>query len=268
MGLPLIKPVSRRDPEFAAGLRKWSPELTVVAAFGLILSRDVLAVSTRGNINVHASLLPKYRGAAPIQDAIIKGESITGITTMMMDEGLDTGDILLQREVNIPAAFTAGDLERRLAEVGAKLLLETLDGLEAGEILPRPQDPAAATLAPSLKADDGYILWNQRAFDTHNRIRGCTPRPGARCFYRGQSVRIWKADIADCAKSRCEGMKPGEALEVCRQGITVACDAETAIVLKEVQPESRARMSASDFARGSRIIPGESRFDTRPPEPE
>lgn len=265
-GYPLLKPTGKSDPEFVSTLKRWSPEVTVVAAFGLILPPEVLSIAPRGNVNVHASLLPKYRGAAPIQDAIIRGESITGVTTMLMDEGLDTGDILLQQGTNIPPDFTAGDLETRLARDGARLLLETLTGIENGVITPQPQDPAAATLSKTLKSSDGYILWNQRAFDTHNRIRGCTPRPGARCFYGGQSVRVWKADIADCTKLDCARAQPGEVLTVSEQGIMVACQAQTAVWLQEVQPASRGRMSAADFARGVRMTGGQgARFDTEAP---
>ncbi|MEI6914387.1 MAG: methionyl-tRNA formyltransferase [Armatimonadota bacterium] len=266
-GIPVVKPSSKKDPEFALTVKAWMPQLTVVAAYGVILTPDLLAIAPGGNINVHASLLPKYRGAAPVQDAIIKGESITGVTTMMMDAGLDTGDILLQKETPIPVSMTAGELEERLAAIGTQTLLETLARLDAKDLHARPQDPALATYAGSLRPHEGYILWNQRAFDTHNRIRGCTPRPGARCFFRGQSVRIWKSEIADCSKESCAGRQPGEIIGISSSGICVACNENTAICLSEVQPANKVRMSATDYVRGLRVTAGDgSHFDRNAPE--
>ncbi len=260
--LPLIQPRSRGDELFLSQMKAWAPEATVVAAFGLILPQEILAVAPKGNINVHASLLPKYRGAAPVQDAIIKGESITGVTTMMMDEGLDTGDVLLRRETPIGAATTAGELEEQLACIGADLLLETLDALESGAVRPEPQDSAAATYSRALRPDDGDILWNQTAFETHNRIRGCTPRPGARLYFGGQPVRIWKATVDDCAQAQCAGLTPGTVLEYSKSGLRVVCESQTVLLVCEVQPAGRQRMPAADWARGARIQGRESRFDT------
>ena len=262
-GLPILKPVNSKDPAFLETLQIWKPDLTVVAAFGLILSKAVLAVAPRGNINVHASLLPKFRGAAPVQDAIIKGESITGVTTMLMDTGLDTGDILLRREVAIDPDTTAGELEEALSIVGSELLMETLRQLEAGLVVPVPQDNALATYSPSMKPDAGYILWNENACNTHNRIRGCTPRPGARCFYRGQPVRIWRALRHD--DEVIKSCKPGQIVKAEQDAILTACSEGVCLALREVQPAGKSRMSGGDFARGAHLRPGAA-FDVSAPE--
>lgn len=265
-GIEILKPVSRRDPEFLEGLRRWAPDVSVVAAFGLILSPEILAVPTKGSLNVHASLLPKFRGAAPIQDAIIKGERVTGVTTMLMDAGLDTGDILLQEEVLIAPDTTAGELEERLAEVGAGLLLKTLERLEAGTLLRRPQDGALAAYSPSLGPEAGYILWNDTAAEIHNRIRGCTPRPGARCFLRGAPVKIWRTRMPEGQQAGKEA-QPGDVISAGRESITVTCSGGTSIDLLEVQPPGKGRMSAGDMVRGLRDYGGERlRFDTLAPE--
>ncbi len=260
--LPLIQPRSRSDGVFLSQMKAWAPEAAVVAAFGLLLPQEILAVAPKGNINVHASLLPKYRGAAPVQDAIIRGESITGVTTMMMDEGLDTGDVLLRRETPIGAAMTAGELEEQLARIGADLLLETLDGLESGMVRPEPQDSAAATYSMALRPNDGDILWNQTAFETHNRIRGCTPRPGARLYFGGQPVSIWKARVDGCAQAQCAGLAPGTVLECSKSGLRVVCGSQTVLQVIEVQPAGRQRMPAADWARGAHMQGSQSRFDT------
>lgn len=260
-GLPVLKPLGKRDPAFLASMKSWSPEVTVVAAFGMILPPEVLAVAPRGNVNVHASLLPKYRGAAPVQNAIIKGESLTGCTTMLMDEGLDTGDILLQREVTITASMTAGELEDELATVGAELIVETLDAVEKGSATPVRQDSSQATYTSLLKSSDGDILWNQTALETHNMIRGCTPRPGARLFHQERPIRIWKAAVDDCLQGECRGKQAGTVLDVAKGGVRVVCAQDTSLLLCEVQPPGRSRMHAADWARGARLLAGEFSFE-------
>lgn len=184
-GVPIYQPEKVRDESFIHLVEELSPDVIVVAAFGQILPQALLDIPKYGSINVHASLLPKYRGAAPVHHALFEGETKTGVTTMLMEAGLDTGPILLQREVEILSEDNEGTLEDRLAKVGAELLLETLDGLEKGIIQPKPQDHSLATQAPSVKREDCEIQWTQSAAKIVNRVRGCTPRPGA--------IRILKA---------------------------------------------------------------------------
>ena len=262
-GLPVVKPENASDPVFREALREWSPDVAAVAAFGLILRKDILEMPRRGCVNVHASLLPLYRGAAPIQQAIIDGCAETGITTMLMEEGLDSGPILLQERVPILPDETAGELERRLADVGARLLVQTLDELEAGTVNPVPQDDSRATWARSLGPEAGDVLFAESAAATHNRIRGCTPRPGARAYLAGAPVRIWRSALMPQSSPE-PNAAPGTILAVSGDGLAVACGDGCPIMLCEVQPAGRGRMSGAAFARGRRLKPGE-RFDNHPP---
>lgn len=249
-GLPVYQPEKVRSEDFIDTVRELAPDANVVAAFGQIIPKAVLDIPRLGNVNVHASLLPKYRGAAPIHYALFNGETITGITTMLMDPGLDTGPILLRREVEIIPEENEGALEARLAEVGAELLIETLEGLERGIITPRPQDDSAATYAPSVKRDECEINWDGDARAIANRIRGCTPRPGAYTSWQGSSLKVWSARTVD-------GSAPaGEVIRADSEGIVVGAG-RGAVMLIEVQPENKKRMRADEFARGARIRPGE-----------
>src|SRR5512147_571289 len=180
--IPILQPTKMKDPDFLAALGAWKPDLIAVAAFGRILPPVILSLPPKGCINVHGSLLPKYRGAGPIQWAIINGETETGITTMLMDEGMDTGAMLLQEKIAIAPDDTAGSLSPRLAEVGGRLLVETLARLKAGTVVPQVQDHAQATMAPLLKKEDGAINWTVSATAIANRVRGLTPWPGAYTF--------------------------------------------------------------------------------------
>ena len=177
-GIPVTQPVKIRTPDFLAGLAAWSPDLIAVTAFGRILHAPILQLPPMGCVNVHGSLLPKYRGAAPVQWAVINGETETGITTMLMDEGMDTGPMLLQERLAITESDTAGTLAPRLAELGGRLLVETIAQLKAGTLAPRPQDHSLATLAPLLKKEDGAMDWTMGAVTLGHRIRGLSPWPG------------------------------------------------------------------------------------------
>ncbi len=250
-GVPIYQPEKVRDESFIHLVEELSPDVIVVAAFGQILPQALLDIPKYGSINVHASLLPKYRGAAPVHHALFEGETKTGVTTMLMEAGLDTGPILLQREVEILPEDNEGTLEERLAKVGAELLLETLDGLEKGIIQPKPQDHSLATQAPSVKREDCEIQWTQSAVKIVNRVRGCTPRPGAYTYFEGSPLKIWLCRQVD---SNIKG-NPGEIIEVSKEGIIVGT-AEGAVLLVEVQPENRKRMTAVEFARGRRIAAG------------
>jgi methionyl-tRNA formyltransferase len=192
-GILVLQPARLRDPEWPARLAELSPDVAVVVAFGQILPKAVLDVPARGSINVHASLLPRYRGAAPIAWAIIRGETETGITTFQMDPGLDTGDMLLREATPIAPDETAGELSKRLAEIGARVLLRTLDQLDA--LVPTPQDHGAATLAPRLKKEDGWLRLSEPARDLANRVRGSSPWPGAAVMTPAGRLLIWRAGV-------------------------------------------------------------------------
>jgi len=247
-GIPVLQPATLRDEAAQRAIAALAPELIVVAAYGKLLPRAVLELPARGCINVHGSLLPKYRGAAPIQWAVIRGEAVTGVTIMQMDEGLDTGAMLLQKSLAIGEHETAGELFGRVAALGAEALTEALGRLDA--IAPVPQDESGATWAPMLQKADGAIDWSQDAAAIDARIRGVTPWPGAYTTCRGKRLKIHRARLAD----RCgETGKP-----IGGDGLIVACG-RGAIELLEVQPEGGRRMSAADFARGQRLT-AEDRF--------
>ena len=192
-GIPILQPLKIRTPEFLQTLSAWQPDLIAVAAYGRILHTPILRLPPMGCVNVHGSLLPKYRGAAPVQWAVINGETETGITTMLMDEGMDTGAMLLQEKLEILAEDTAGTLAPRLAELGGCLLLDTLARLKAGTLTPKKQDDRQATLAPILKKEDGLIDWTMSATSLANRVRGLSPWPGAFTFFGEERWNIWKA---------------------------------------------------------------------------
>ena len=252
-GLPVLQPRRVREPEAQEALRGLAPELSVVVAFGQILPRSVIDIAPRGTVNVHASLLPKLRGAAPIQWAIANGETETGVTTMLIDEGLDTGPTLLSCATPIGPDETAADLEPRLARMGAELLLETVRGLDEGTIVPAPQDHSRATLAPLLKKEDGRIDWSLPAARVASRARGFHPWPGAFTFHEGRLVKVLRAREAPAAGAAAE---PGTITAVGPLGVTVACGGGAPVHLVEVQPESRRAMTAAAWAAGARIRPG------------
>lgn len=252
--LPVYQPEKIREQESIDRIKNYGPlDAIVVAAFGQIIPQVILDIPKIGSINVHASLLPKYRGAAPIHYAIMAGETKTGVTTMLMDAGLDTGGILLMREVEIAPEETTGELEPRLAKAGAELLIETLEKFERGDITPVQQDHSKATVAKSLKREQGEIDWNKPAKDIVNLTRAFSPRPGAFTRLGETQIKVHKAGIY-CANK--EGNSPGEVVEIKKDEIIVAAG-EGFVSLIEVQPENRQRMSGGEFARGSHIKPGD-----------
>jgi methionyl-tRNA formyltransferase len=254
-GVPVLQPRRVREPDAQEALRRLAPELQVVVAFGQILPRSVIDVAPRGTLNVHASLLPRLRGAAPIQWAIANGDAETGVSTMLIDEGLDTGPVLLQSATAIDPEERASELEPRLARLGAELLLETVGGLERGSLQPVPQDSSRATLAPLLKKDDGRLEWRRPARELHNRARGFHPWPGAFTSLGGRVVKVLRTRVAE-ATPTAPGAIPGEVLEVGDEGLVVLCGEGTGLRLVEVQPESRRAMPAAAFAAGARLAPG------------
>ncbi len=245
MGLEVRQPERIRRAESVEELRSMHPEAMVVVGYGQIIPQSIIDIPSHGIINVHASLLPKYRGAAPVQWAIARGETRTGITTMKINAGLDTGDMLLKWETEIGPEETAVELGQRLSIAGADLLVETLRGLESGAIVPEPQDHAEATLAPILKKEDGLIDWTLPARDILNRTRGFTPWPGAYTFFRGQRFHIWKA-------RETTAQEPGVLVVDGRRAIA-GCGGGTGIELLEVQLEGRKRMAAQAFLNGNPI---------------
>jgi methionyl-tRNA formyltransferase len=248
--LPVIQPPRLRDPEWPERLAAFDADVAVVVAFGQILPKAVLDVPRRGSINVHASLLPRYRGAAPIAWAIIRGETETGITTFQMDPGMDTGDMLLQEATPIGRDETAGDLGIRLAQLGAGVLLRTLDALDS--LAPRRQDAEGATLAPRLKKEDGWLRLAEPARDLVNRVRGCNPWPGAVVVSPVGRLGIWRAAVAPPSE---EPAPPGTLVRVSGGGLGIATG-QDALVPVEVQPESKKAMQWDEFLRGARLGPG------------
>ncbi len=251
MGLPVFQPASINAPDSVEKLRELNLDLLVVAAYGQILKKRVLELPRLGCVNVHASLLPKYRGAAPVAWAILHGESITGVTVFLMDEGMDTGPILLQRPVEIRPEETRGELEARLAEVGGELVVKAVADYAAGKLVPKPQ-PREGTRAPLLKKDLGQIDWSWPATKVHNWIRGLNPWPGAFTSFRGKKLRLLRSRLAAAGSPTSP---PGSILPE-RGRLVVACG-EGAVELLEVQLAGKRRLSGRDFLNGYRPAPGE-----------
>ena len=249
LGLPTTQPDKIKiNEEFRAQLTALKPDAIFIVGYGRIIPQWMLDLPPLGNINLHASLLPKYRGAAPIQWAIARGETVTGVTTMRIDAGLDTGEILQQRELLIAAEDTAETITPRLAAIGAELTVETMRG--ARSIHPCPQDPAQATLAPILKKTDGLADFSLSATEIFNRIRGFQPWPGVYTEFRGKTLKIWKALPLDHALPEAELKSEGDRL-------LVGCGSHSSLELIELQLEGKKRMSAPDFLHGYRPKPGE-----------
>lgn len=247
LGLEVRQPERVRRPEVVAELQAARPDAMVVVGYGQIIPQSIIDIPPYGIINVHGSLLPKYRGAAPIQWAIARGETVTGVTTMKINAGLDTGDMLLKWETPIGPDETSVELGQRMSVAGADLLVETLRLLEAGTLDAEPQDNAQATHAPIIKKEDGLIDWNTPAQDILNRMRGFTPWPGTFTFFRGQRFHIWKASISGTHRP-----EPG-VLEVHGKSLIAGCGSGTALELVEVQVEGRKRMPAHAFLNGNSI---------------
>jgi methionyl-tRNA formyltransferase len=253
LGLPVIQPEKiKKNEEFQSQLGALQPEAIIVVGYGRIIPPWMLQLPRYGNINVHASLLPKYRGAAPVQWAIAQGETVSGVTTMLLNEGLDTGDILLQKELPIRPEDTAITYAPRLAELGADLIVETLRGLEDRAIAPVPQDHAKATLAPILKKEDGLIDFNSTAAEIHNRLRGFQPWPGAYTQFRGKNMKFISARPEDALSN----LNPGE-LRVGDEKLFAGCGARTVLELLQVQPEGKKAMAAREFINGYHPAAGE-----------
>jgi len=253
-GLQVYQPAKLKEPATVEFLSGYRPDAMVVVAYGHILPKWMIDLPRLGCINLHASLLPKYRGAAPIQWSLMRGEVITGVTTMRIDVGLDTGDILLKREVKIQDDDTSETLGERLSHIGADLMIETLGRLERGDIEAQPQDHAQATLAPILKKEDGRIDWNLPALEIWNRIRGLRPWPGAYTIFQGKNLHIWAASRPIVGETM--PFDPG-TLVADRARLRVICGQGTVLEPKEIQLEGRKRLAIRDFLNGTKISTGE-----------
>ncbi len=247
-GLPVLQPEKVRDGRLAAELAPLRPDLLVVAAYGRILGRDLLGLAPHGAVNVHASLLPRYRGAAPVPWALAEGERETGVTIMQLDEGLDTGDVLLQRAHAIAPEDTAETLSPRLARLGGEALVAALSLLERGEIVPVRQDAARATSAPVLRKEHGRVDWSLPAPRIRDRLRGFSPWPGAWTTVGGRKLAILEARPED----RPAPGPPGSAARAPGRGLAISCGSGTALLVTRVHPEGRRPQDALDFLNGLR----------------
>jgi methionyl-tRNA formyltransferase len=254
-GIPVKQPASLKDILVQEQLRLLRPDAIVAAAYGLILPQAVLDIPRLGAVNIHASLLPRWRGAAPIQRALLDGDRETGISIMLMDAGLDTGAVLLREAVSIRDEDTAGSLHDRLAELGARLVVKALDGLESGGLKAVPQPPEGATYAEKIRKSEARIRWHDPAAAVWRRIRAFNPSPGAAARIRGIELKLWQGIPAPEA-----GGVPGEVLRATSDGVQVACG-QGSILVTELQRAGATRHPASEFLRGFPLLPGE-RFET------
>ncbi|HKV61497.1 MAG TPA: methionyl-tRNA formyltransferase [Candidatus Acidoferrum sp.] len=255
--LAVHQPEKIRAPENEALLRELVPDCIVIIAYGQIIPARLLLIPKLGWINLHASLLPKYRGAAPINWAIVNGETRTGVTTMRIDAGMDTGEMLLQREIEIGANETALELTARLSELGGPLVAETLRRLATGKITPKVQNHAEATYAPILKKEDGRIDWKRPAAEIYNRMRGFTPWPGAYTTFRGQTCHLWGDPVSKEIGTVMPSGAVAGTLFAARNELLVCCGDATVLSVRLVQLEGRKAVKAADFANGARLKIGE-----------
>jgi len=249
--IPVFQPVKIKEPEAVAKLREYEADIFVVAAFGQILSKEILTMPKYGCVNIHASLLPKYRGASPIQWAVLNGEEISGVTIMQMDEGIDTGDILMQETVTLDAKETGESLFDKLAVCGADLIVKALDAIEAGKVTPVKQDEAASTHVGMFKKEFGRMDFSQDAVVLERKIRGLNSWPSAYTYMKGKTLKIWEADVLD---TDAKG-KPGEVVEVAKDSFWV-CTGKGLLQIKEVQLEGKKRMDVKSFLLGNTIEKG------------
>ncbi|MHB8499588.1 MAG: methionyl-tRNA formyltransferase [Candidatus Acidiferrales bacterium] len=262
-GIPVHQPEKIRVPEVQELLQRLTPDAIVIIAYGQIIPARLLPIPTLGWINLHASLLPKYRGAAPINWAVVNGETKTGVTSMRIDAGMDTGEILLQKDMEIGPSETAPELAARMSELGAPLMAETLRGLAAGSIVPRLQNHEHASSAPMLKKEDGLINWSHTAQEIFHRIRGFAPWPGAYTTFRGQNCHLWgepasnSNEVVEQSPDHAQSMIPGSLLALQRNAVMIRCGGATYLRLLAVKLEGRKQVSAAEFLHGAHLLPGE-----------
>lgn len=251
LGIPVLQPTKIKTEEFHNGLLTYRPDLIVVAAYGRILPKPILELAPMGCINVHGSLLPLYRGAAPIQWSVLNGEKETGVTIIQMNEGMDTGDILLKAVIETEPDETSGSLYEKLAVLGSETLLKAIRGLQDGTLIPVSQDHELATVAPMLKKDDGLVDWHKDAKILECLIRGLDPWPTAFCFLNSKRLRLFNPEVLH----KESDAQPGTVLQADKRGIFVACGSNT-LVIREIQPEGKKRMSVESFLCGHPIAAG------------
>lgn len=261
--IPVLQPLKMKDPAFVDTLRSWQADLIAVTAFGRILPPAVLSLPPRGCVNVHGSLLPKYRGAGPIQWALINGEAESGITTMLMDEGMDTGPMLLRERVAIAPDDTAASLSAKLAAVGGRLLVETIRRLKDGTITAQPQDHSLATLAPLLKKEDGAIPWNLSATAIANRIRGMTPWPGAYTYADDSRWILLRTSVEAEGTLPNPALSPGTVVEVWKDALLVTTGAGV-LAIRELRPANSRHMTMAEYLAGHPVSPG-LKLEPEPP---
>lgn len=257
-GIPVFQPVRIRDEENRQILEDLRPDFIIAAAYGQILPGWLLRMARIAPVNIHGSLLPRYRGAAPIAWAILNGETVTGVTTMVMHEELDSGPILMQQEVLIPINKTAGELELEISVIGANLLIKTLDGLQTGIVHPIIQDASKASWAPRITKDLAKISWQKRALEIHNQVRGMNPWPIAYAEFRGEHLRILRSLPA--TQSTDASKIPGAFLGLTRDGIHVQCGEGTVMEILEVQRPAKEIVSGREFSNGARLCTGDLIF--------
>jgi len=250
--IPVMQPVRIKTPEAIAELAKYEADVFVVAAFGQILSQEILDMPPYGSLNIHGSLLPKYRGASPIQQVILDGEQETGVTIMQMDAGIDTGDMLYKRSIEIEDTDTFETLHDKLMVLGGEAIVEALELLEAGALVPEKQDDSLSCHAKLITKEMGNIDFTQKAIEINRLVRGLNPWPSAYTFYKGKQMKIWETKVVkiDCEK------QPGTIVEVTKEAIKVACG-EGVLEIYSLQPEGKKRMSTHDFLLGVKVQEGE-----------
>jgi methionyl-tRNA formyltransferase len=251
-GIPCAAPEKIRDPGFLRILDSWRPEMIAVVAYGRILPKSILALAPHGCLNVHYSLLPKYRGAAPVAWAIVNGEEKTGVTTMQLVEKMDAGPVYLQQEVSVDPKETTASLQTKLTPIGASLLLETIEGIKNRQLLSRSQDESAATTAPPIRKEDGLVDWTQAAMTIERRVRGFNPWPSAYTYVRGKLLKIHRASVVQSQQKA----RPGEVVRIDSGGFWVSTG-DGLLDLEEVQLENKTRLPGAEFVKGARIKPGE-----------
>lgn len=252
-GIPVFQPVKIKEPEAVAELEKYQADLFVVAAFGQLLSEEILNMPEYGCINIHASLLPAYRGAAPIQWAVLNGEKESGVTIMQMDKGLDTGDMLLKRSVELSPKETGDSLHDKLMHLGAELIVEALPKLEKGELVPEKQKDELSSYAKKLTKAMGQIDWSKDAVSLERWIRGLNSWPSAYTFFGGKTLKIWEARVAE--ENGAQKAEPGQVVSVSREGFTVACG-QGALQILSLQLEGKKRVLTREFLLGYQVEPG------------
>jgi methionyl-tRNA formyltransferase len=254
LGLPVIQPQKIKDPYVIHYLQTLKPQLISAIAYGQLLPKEILSLPEYGCVNLHPSLLPKYRGPAPIPWAILEGEDVTGVTTMLMGEGMDDGPIFLQKKIKIERMDTAATLHDKLAIIGAELLLETIEGLEKEKVIPIPQCEEVASYTAKMKKEDGWIDWSKAAYYIHNQVRAMNPWPGAYSFYGEDLLKIWQTQICSGEK-KIMGKEPGEIVGITGEGIEVQTG-DKLLLIKEIQRAGGQRMPIKEYLKGYAFCPG------------